>query len=87
MRGHLNLAGKNARANERVENVKNPHLLQSSDLDAFEVVRTYQRALEDGAVSKLKDIREANQDLLPYLNWADREYIRQHGDKGRLVAV
>jgi hypothetical protein len=79
MRGHLNIAGTEARKNVRTENVRNPHLLVHSDKDAFETVREYVRCLEYGATEKAQAIRDANKDLAAYFNFADREWITKHG--------
>ena len=77
MRGHLNLAGKNAKANVRVvETERNPQLLIHCDLDAYATCRTYERALYEGNVGLVSRIKEANRDLAPYFKFLDREWIK-----------
>ncbi len=84
MRGHLNIAGKTAKANVKTgEDVLNPQLLVSRDLDAFYVVRTYERALYEGNVGLTEHVRQANQDLLPYLKFIDRQWL-EHAESTKV---
>jgi hypothetical protein len=41
-------------------------------------VNISERALKYGAKELITKLREANQDLLAYFNWADRDYIKQN---------
>lgn len=77
MRGHLNIAGKAAKANVKVVGHElNPQLLINKDLDAFAVCRDYKRHLNEGNIGKVEAIKVANPDLLPYFKWIEREYLR-----------
>lgn len=77
MRGYLNIAGKAAAANVQVVDVRDPQYLVSRDLDAYAVVRTYQRALTEGNTGLVESLRNANPDLLPYFKHSDRQWLEQ----------
>jgi hypothetical protein len=78
MRGHLNLAGRDAKPNVKVvEHEKNPQLLVHCDLDAFYVCRTYERSLEEGNVAHSEKLKEANPDLAVYFRYLDRQWIKK----------
>lgn len=55
---------------------KNPATLYSKDLQAFAVTREYLQAIRTHQAGKASKIREANVDLLPYLNFIDGAFLK-----------
>lgn len=59
---------------EEAATTKNPATLYSKDIQAFAVTREYLQALRTTQVNKVKGIREANPDLIPYLTFIDSAF-------------
>ena len=55
---------------------KNPSLLPSSDIQAFQVTREYLQALRTKQHNKVAKIREANPDLTEYFNHIDGGFTK-----------
>ena len=87
MRGHLNIAARAAKANEKRE-VRNYHLLRAVDLDAYQVVLTYREARRTNT-EQARAIAIANPDLLPYFLYVTQEQARdeQAGKNARIADI